>query len=323
MPASNPDDFVSLYTRYERKLYRYVAALLSRPDDAEDVLQETARVLWQKFGQYRPEEPFLPWACAIARYEVLNHCQRERTRRKHFRPAVIELLADARLKNDDLLEAQSRWLQECVEKLAEIDRRLIEQRYASERNAGRDGRGIRPHAQCALQVDAAGAPDTVGVHRKRAAVGRLEVTRHVERSDQRELIDLAFAVCDGVASEERSSGSRSFWRPTRRPGCSISNAWRCTSTWTAGTGQALFGPSEVVSGQWSVVSESEIRSQKSEVRDSVSPVAVPSRSSRPSSSTLVPAGPPLFSIHSPLGGWLFSYAAATVITGMAILGAWV
>ena len=52
----------------------------------------------------------------IAHYEVLNHCQREQTRRKHFRPAVIELLADARLKHDDLLEAQSRWLEQCIEK---------------------------------------------------------------------------------------------------------------------------------------------------------------------------------------------------------------
>ncbi len=31
---------------------------------------------------------------------------------------------------------------------------------------------------------------------------------------------------------------------------------------------------------------------------------------------------PLFTIHSQLGGWLFSYAAATVLMGMAILGAW-
>ncbi len=30
----------------------------------------------------------------------------------------------------------------------------------------------------------------------------------------------------------------------------------------------------------------------------------------------------LFSLGSSVGGWLFSYAAATVITGMAILGAW-
>ncbi|MGA7700723.1 MAG: hypothetical protein WCB27_14025 [Thermoguttaceae bacterium] len=45
---------------------------------------------------------------------VLNHCERERTRQKHFRPAVIEMLAEARLKHDDLLDAQSRWLRECL-----------------------------------------------------------------------------------------------------------------------------------------------------------------------------------------------------------------
>ena len=132
MSLIKPDEFVALYTRYERKLYRYVAALLARPDDAEDVLQNTARVLWQKFGEYRPDEPFLPWACRIAHFEVLNHCQRERTRRKYFRPAVLELLAEARLKHDELFDAQSHWLDECMRKLAETDRRLIERRYASD-----------------------------------------------------------------------------------------------------------------------------------------------------------------------------------------------
>ncbi len=133
MSSPAPDEFVSLYFRYEHKLYRYVASLLSRPSDVEDVLQETAQVLWQKFGEYRREEPFLPWALGIARHKVLNFCQREQTRRRHFQPAVIELLADARLKHDDLLEARSRWLEKCVERLEEVDRRLIQQRYASER----------------------------------------------------------------------------------------------------------------------------------------------------------------------------------------------
>jgi RNA polymerase sigma-70 factor, ECF subfamily len=131
MRSSDPDDFVAFYTRYERKLYRYVASLLPRPGDVEDVLQETARVLWQKFAEYRREEPFLPWACRIAYFEVLNHCQRERTRRKYFRPAVIEALADTRLKHDDLFDAQSRWLRQCMQKLSDRDRQVVQHRYAS------------------------------------------------------------------------------------------------------------------------------------------------------------------------------------------------
>lgn len=144
MPEPKPDQFVTLYTRYEQKLYRYVASLLTHPGEAEDVLQETARVLWQKFDQFRPDEPFLPWACRIAHFEVLNHCQRERTRRKYFSPVVIELLADARLKHDELFDAQSQWLDKCMGKLPETDRQLVEQRYGSDRTlaelAARTGR---------------------------------------------------------------------------------------------------------------------------------------------------------------------------------------
>jgi RNA polymerase sigma-70 factor (ECF subfamily) len=133
MPETQPDEFVTLYTRYEQRLYRYVAAMLTRPAEADDVLQETARVLWQKFDQYRREEPFLPWAYRIAHYEVLNYCQRERTRHKYFRPAVLELLADARMEHDELLDAQSRWLGECMSKLTEHERHLVENRYAGDR----------------------------------------------------------------------------------------------------------------------------------------------------------------------------------------------
>ena len=128
----NLDDFVSLYFQYERSLYVYVASLLSHPSDVEDVLQETAKVLWQTFGEYRRDEPFLPWARRIAYHRVRNHCRRERTRRKHFRPAVLEQLADASLEHDELLEAQSRWLEKCIEGLGEAERGLIQRRYASE-----------------------------------------------------------------------------------------------------------------------------------------------------------------------------------------------
>src|SRR5262249_54405800 len=45
--AGNPEEFVRLFTRYQRKLYWYIYALLHDPHDAEEVFQETAIVLWQ------------------------------------------------------------------------------------------------------------------------------------------------------------------------------------------------------------------------------------------------------------------------------------
>ncbi len=57
----------------------------------------------------------------------------------------------------------------------------------------------------------------------------------------------------------------------------------------------------------------------------------PGESSTPAPEPLIPAiiirtspdlRPPLFAFDSSVGGWLFSYAAATLLTGVAILGAW-
>ena len=112
----SPEAFVEIYTRYEQKLYRHIASLLPHPQDAEDVLQETAKVLWRKFAEYCATEPFLPWASAIARYEVRNYCRREQKRR-HFTFEMINVLSAARLEEDGFLEAQSRLLGDCVQRL--------------------------------------------------------------------------------------------------------------------------------------------------------------------------------------------------------------
>jgi RNA polymerase sigma-70 factor (ECF subfamily) len=126
------ESFIALYTKCQPKLYRYLATLLPRSHDAEDVLQETAKVLWKKFDDYRPGEPFLAWAYRIAYFEALNFRQREKTRRKFFSEAVIEALAEVRLRHDDLLEAQVHALESCLRKLPDRDQQLVRQRYGSE-----------------------------------------------------------------------------------------------------------------------------------------------------------------------------------------------
>ena len=38
-----------------------------------DVVQETNLVLWRKKDEFREDAPFMPWALAIARFQVLAH----------------------------------------------------------------------------------------------------------------------------------------------------------------------------------------------------------------------------------------------------------
>ena len=46
--------FLSLFLRSEREIFRYVAALVPNVTDAEDIVQQTALALWEKFHAYEP-----------------------------------------------------------------------------------------------------------------------------------------------------------------------------------------------------------------------------------------------------------------------------
>jgi RNA polymerase sigma-70 factor (ECF subfamily) len=131
-PSGRAEEFVDLYTRYERRLYAYVATLVPQLSDAEDVLQETYRVLWQKFSDYRREDPFLPWAFGVAYREVLNWRQRERTRRKYFSEGIVERLASIEADLDDRSrEDYVIALEACLGELSAEESALVEQRYVS------------------------------------------------------------------------------------------------------------------------------------------------------------------------------------------------
>lgn len=127
------DEFVELYTKYERRLYAYVGTLVPQLADAEDVLQETYRVLWQKFPEYRRGEPFLTWAFGVAYREVLNWRQKERTRRKYFffSDQIVESIAKLESSAESGRDAYVAALESCLAKLPRDEAELIRQRYDS------------------------------------------------------------------------------------------------------------------------------------------------------------------------------------------------
>ena len=71
-PPTWHDDFAELYAGCHVELLRYVLTLLPDRPTAEDVVQETARVLWRKFDQDHRSRPFWPWARGFAHLEVLK-----------------------------------------------------------------------------------------------------------------------------------------------------------------------------------------------------------------------------------------------------------
>lgn len=127
--SAQMNQFVELLGRHQLALFRYILAMVPRVQDAEDVMQEVSKTLWQRFADYEPGSSFLAWARRVAYFRILEfrrHCDR----RLHILPEdVLKTIAEdtrfSQQREDERREALAR----CFEQLRPNDRDLITARY--------------------------------------------------------------------------------------------------------------------------------------------------------------------------------------------------
>jgi RNA polymerase sigma-70 factor (ECF subfamily) len=122
-------DFAQLLVRHDRALLRYIQTFIPRRDDAEEVLQRAATVLWEKFGDYDPQREFLPWALRVTYFEILNFRKEIARSRLVFREDVLEAIAETREQQESALEDQHVALVECLKRVGDEGISLLRRRY--------------------------------------------------------------------------------------------------------------------------------------------------------------------------------------------------
>lgn len=121
-------EFVRLLTRYSSQIYGFILMLSVNRTDAEDVFQETSVVLWQKFDSYESGTDFRAWACRIAFFKVQSH-RRTSGRFRTLSDGAFEAIAADALAMVEVNDLQGEALAECLDKLSDRDRHLLEQKY--------------------------------------------------------------------------------------------------------------------------------------------------------------------------------------------------
>ena len=124
---SPQDEFAQQFIANQGRLYSYIATLLPHRDDAEDVLQRTSLILWQKWEQFDSARPFLPWARGIALNEIRNFLRRSERKNVHLSEPMIATLA-AEL-DDERMQDRTEALSACLGNLETNQRNLLEQCY--------------------------------------------------------------------------------------------------------------------------------------------------------------------------------------------------
>lgn len=145
-PAAAQQRFLSLFLRSEREIYRYVAALVPNVADAEDIVQQTALVLWEKFEAYDPDLPFTPWACRFALNKTRQWLERRQRWQALLESGLAEELAQRREELRSELDLRLRHLEGCLHKLPSEQLSLVEGYYYRRENieslAAKGGRTV-------------------------------------------------------------------------------------------------------------------------------------------------------------------------------------
>src|SRR4051794_20232582 len=174
--AGDPEAFGSLFDAYYGPVYRYVAARVGRPSDAEDLAQLVFVKALEALPRYEARGvPFGGWLFRLARNAVIDHI---RTRREHVTLDVIverstddqgpDELAALRQEMDSVVHALRRLTPEQREAIELRFFAGLSAREAAEAMGRQEGtvRGLQFRAIAALRRDLGIAVEPIATGRE-------------------------------------------------------------------------------------------------------------------------------------------------------------
>jgi len=124
-PSRETDFLRQLQSAYH-ELYATGLAIVGNRSDADDIIQETCVVLWEKFDEFEPGTHFKKWASAVVR-NVAKRFAQKRRRQNGFglSDLTLQRIAQGKTGGNELFELQCEILRECLGKLPEADREFL------------------------------------------------------------------------------------------------------------------------------------------------------------------------------------------------------
>lgn len=122
-------DFISLLMGNMNSIYTYIVIMVPHTAEADDIFQETATTLWEKFSDYTPGTDFRAWALTIARFKVLKYFDAQKSKKVLFSSDTLATLSDRLADGMPDEQEEIEILRRCVDKLEKKGRELIIMKY--------------------------------------------------------------------------------------------------------------------------------------------------------------------------------------------------
>lgn len=123
-------DFLQLLMSNQMRIYAFILSLVRNYEDADDILQDTANTMWQKYSETQPIRDFVSWGMQIAYFKILDHRKHQKSNSHiQFNSELFEKIVPMVEKAHSNHDTRTDKLKRCLQLLSEREYKLIDLRY--------------------------------------------------------------------------------------------------------------------------------------------------------------------------------------------------
>jgi len=131
--TTRQSQYIELLNSSQSRLFGYLYAHVLNMADTEDLYQQVAMLLWEKFDEFAPGTDFAAWAIRVAQLTIKNFIRGKRRSKIVFSEEVMERIVERQSQlTEEMVAARTSALSHCLKRLPDLDRELIEQCYAGD-----------------------------------------------------------------------------------------------------------------------------------------------------------------------------------------------
>lgn len=121
--------FFEFYGRSQYRLLSFLFMMVHNETDAEDLLQDTAATMLEKFEQYQQGTNFTAWGMMIAKNKAINFLNKNAKTRPQFRQDLYERISEIEMKESEDNSQRAAAMKKCLEKIQDADKKILQMRY--------------------------------------------------------------------------------------------------------------------------------------------------------------------------------------------------
>jgi RNA polymerase sigma-70 factor (ECF subfamily) len=130
--SSKNKEFFELYGQCQIRILSFLFVMVHNETDAEDLLQDTATVMLEKFETFQKGTNFTAWGIMIAKNKALNFLRKNSKSRPYLNDELYTRITELEMQDKEDMTDRSIALDKCFRELEKPDQEILKMRYYQE-----------------------------------------------------------------------------------------------------------------------------------------------------------------------------------------------